>query len=671
MSPATNKERQRKYYQKMKDSVEFKEKMRQRSKVNRCNAKKDNTKMQINRQQSKARMRKMRLSKKSLIADNKVEQSTSAYKCRATFGKAMKKIKSVLPASPRKKIDVIKQLASEIGIFHKPRSNTLKTSEETVHIVQTFYKRDDLTWTSPNMKDVNAKAEQCQYLMMTISEAYRIFQLEYPQIRVGKSKFADLRPNNVMIMNKLPHLQCLCKHHQNFNLLLEAINFISPGSPKKCDDFLIKLCCDVDKSSCAYYNNCEQCCHRIDSLQTLLMVSDDYLNVQVDLKQWSTMDGRIALVGEKTTIGSVLNLLKEKTRSFKMHSFVNKTQKRLFKDLRDNISDTCAIVQIDFSENFTIKTQNEIQSAYFAHGQISIFTAVIWLRNKVESFAFASDNLNHDKVSVFYYVDQIISFIKAHYSKVSTLDIFSDGAASQFKQRYTLSTLFIYAAKYNLKLNWNFFATSHGKGAVDDVGASVKSVVWRKIKANKCIIHNAQDFCRAVSNPDFKINVIHVDPKSIENNTNMLADFWCALLPIPDLKSYHCIAIDLQAGSFLTCKHFAMETAGYVFYHNSENISALLSLLTKCNSFAVGNKVLVKYNNALYPGEIMEIGNCEIRVKCMTKVARNMWIWPSKQDISFYSVNDATKISDADLIECGTSTRISHYKLSTAVDLRK
>lgn len=51
------------------------------------------------------------------------------------------------------------------------------------------------------------------------------------------------------------------------------------------------------------------------------------------------------------------------------------------------------------------------------------------------------------------------------------IHIFSDGAASQFKNKFIwcfMSTTFkeLFPA---LRVQWHFFATSHGKGAVDGV----------------------------------------------------------------------------------------------------------------------------------------------------------------------------------------------------------
>jgi len=36
---------------------------------------------------------------------------------------------------------------------------------------------------------------------------------------------------------------------------------------------------------------------------------------------------------------------------------------------------------------------------------------------------------------------------------------------------------------HGVKIWWNFFATSHGKGPVDGLGGSVKRSVWRHVKS--------------------------------------------------------------------------------------------------------------------------------------------------------------------------------------------
>jgi hypothetical protein len=49
--------------------------------------------------------------------------------------------------------------------------------------------------------------------------------------------------------------------------------------------------------------------------------------------------------------------------------------------------------------------------------------------------------------------------------------------------------------RYQLSfLQWNFFVTSHGKGAVDGIGGCAKRAVWQWVKARQATVANAADF---------------------------------------------------------------------------------------------------------------------------------------------------------------------------------
>ena len=51
---------------------------------------------------------------------------------------------------------------------------------------------------------------------------------------------------------------------------------------------------------------------------------------------------------------------------------------------------------------------------------------------------------------------------------------FSDGAASQYKNRKNFINLCHHEADFNVSAEWHFSATSHGKGACDGLGGTVK-----------------------------------------------------------------------------------------------------------------------------------------------------------------------------------------------------
>lgn len=64
--------------------------------------------------------------------------------------------------------------------------------------------------------------------------------------------------------------------------------------------------------------------------------------------------------------------------------------------------------------------------------------------------------------------------------------------SSQFKQKYLLCAL----THFRRNITWQFFATSHGKGAVDDIGREMKRDVSAAVLNNKAQVNNSDDFFR-------------------------------------------------------------------------------------------------------------------------------------------------------------------------------
>lgn len=67
------------------------------------------------------------------------------------------------------------------------------------------------------------------------------------------------------------------------------------------------------------------------------------------------------------------------------------------------------------------------------------------------------------------------TLVKQKHPEVTKAHIFSDGQSSQFKNKYILSILSKLAKI--VQVQWNYFATSHGKGVVDGIGGTIKRLV--------------------------------------------------------------------------------------------------------------------------------------------------------------------------------------------------
>ena len=121
--------------------------------------------------------------------------------------------------------------------------------------------------------------------------------------------------------------------------------------------------------------------------------------------------------------------------------------------LKESLGEGEIILHEDYAENYSIKQQNEIMSMLRSSKQVLIFTAVVYYINEgcLEhlSFADVSHDITHDKGSVFACNSSILSHLHNRLPFiVHTVHYWSDGAASQFKNRYTLDNLVFHISNF-------------------------------------------------------------------------------------------------------------------------------------------------------------------------------------------------------------------------------
>ena len=204
---------------------------------------------------------------------------------------------------------------------------------------------------------------QSRHLTPSVLEVFALFKGENPNLMIGKSKFADLRPCNVLLSNKLPHNVCLCKYHENFILSVNALHERCPELPSYSYELPEKLLCYPTTRQC-WLNECDKCKDGKVFKAMTEMDSDDAVTWFV----WKNdaNDRLCKMVEEGTTDdlrGHICTILPQ----FMEHCFVKRQQALANKHEREAI-DECAdkaLLQVDFSENYTGIYQDEIQSAHW------------------------------------------------------------------------------------------------------------------------------------------------------------------------------------------------------------------------------------------------------------------------------------------------------------------
>ena len=131
--------------------------------------------------------------------------------------------------------------------------------------------------------------------------------------------------------------------------------------------------------------------------------------------------------------------------------------------------------------------------------------------------------------------------LKNKYPTLEEIDIFSDGPSSQLKQKYTLCNITF----ASLKVNWHFFATSHGKGAIDGVGGTVKRLVYRGLMAEKWIPSpiDAKSFAECAISVCNGIKMVYRSKETVERDSSTFEERVFDISSIPNLRQIHCVRV--------------------------------------------------------------------------------------------------------------------------------
>ena len=232
------------------------------------------------------------------------------------------------------------------------------------------------------------------------------------------------------------------------------------------------------------------------------------------------------------TVLKCVKMLKSKTPQYLSHVFIKRKQSAYFEYIKDNADDTTVVCQVDYAENFTLQYQDQVQSAHWSKKQISIFTAYTWLGGsggEGSSYGFVSNSTDHNKYSVIACLEILINEIASVMPDVRQIIFFSDGASSQFKNRYVVQYLTDIMDKTDLNISWNYFSTSHGKGVVDSIGGTLKRLVWFEILAGARVT-SAKDFVDVCHRKTKTITVGFVQEVQFDTQifyTKMLLNMLC------------------------------------------------------------------------------------------------------------------------------------------------
>lgn len=154
-----------------------------------------------------------------------------------------------------------------------------------------------------------------------------------------------------------------------------------------------------------------------------------------------------------------------------------------------------------------------------------------------------STGVPKDKRTIFAFLYEVLRRLP-NICDPSMEEIFwSDGPASEFKNKFMFCVLRFFAMKYQKTFTWKFFATSHGKGVVDALGGNAKCVVNMQQKAHSDEVvtcDSAKDFIR-IAKKGIKNTLLFEVSADHVNKLNEQYRIFEKAQPVPGIKNIHVI----------------------------------------------------------------------------------------------------------------------------------
>jgi hypothetical protein len=304
----------------------------------------------------------------------------------------------------------VSKLRKEKGPFSFPEFRTTghPLSEETKQLVIDYYLDDSNSRISPRADDTiwvrtpeGKISVTKQFMLFTLNEMYSEFKKQNEDIKIGMTRFAELKPQQCKWMGSAGvHRSCTCEQHENMKFLLEGIYNASEiasnqgntideevqddqededDNPDQLDDtewnyvrtfltdmntFYHFMTCeskDEDTEEECYMGYCNNCPspEKFDLLTALIP------DVSITFRQWTKTDGTtLEIITE--SVDDFAFRLERVVRKFITHHYIYMKQSNYIKLLKgETIRDTSiGVVFMDFAQNYTFLIQDAIMGEY-------------------------------------------------------------------------------------------------------------------------------------------------------------------------------------------------------------------------------------------------------------------------------------------------------------------
>jgi hypothetical protein len=583
--------------------------------------------------------------------------------------KQRKLLHHIIAGKITKKYRCVSALSQGLGLSRKSlskcASKTLRLlpekrkclSKDMENRVIMFLEREDNCRVQPGKSDVktleNGQKKQTRVLTDYMKNLHLKFLAENSDVLISRTTFCRLRPKNVLLAAYISRNACLCLRHQNMAHKVQALKKLGVRISENPENLLLH-----DEN--------------VDEL-----LKD--LPENVTFKVWKKVQlengvQKMKIVDEVMSKGSFSAMFKDQLGEFQQHVERVRKQYRELRNLKENLPPHEMILQMDFAENFSCRSLDEVQTAYWNQTAVTLHPVVIYFKQNEKlchrSCVIISDDTNHSATTVLTFMDSIMPHLKTLDDNVKVVHYWTDSPSSQYRNRFIFDAVANHMALYNVEARWNFFEAGHGKGPCDGLGGTTKRMADEAIRQGNAVIQDANDFFKWAQSSSMKeVDFFFVGKPLIDDkkqqllqksikpvkNTMKLHAVWGGIDPsklrTQETSCYCQQCLESNFCSFWNVVHVpvsAPEQATDVLPQTStgtvnqkspspslpEQVASISSASqTHVPVIENGSYVAAIYDGKWYVGRVEDVDNvereCEINFMIKTK---NMFKWPERPD---------------------------------------
>ena len=380
-----------------------------------------------------------------------------------------------------------------------------------------FYMDDINSRCSPGKQDyVRVEGERIQKRICNdyIKRLHLRYNVENPHLTCSLSTFYKFRPAQVLTSKYLSKDTTCCQKHQNFQLLIKALEKILPDV----------RCATSPDAFIEHYDTEEK-------INELLNTFDEEAHEgMVVYEQWGRQKQadnktktRIIRVEEEPA--DFLRHFYDRYIMFVQHNNAANNQYYEQRRCKDNLKPGECMVQMDFIQNYACLVADGVQSSFFDQTQVTIHATVVYYRTEEggdlqhKSFVHISPLNKHNSAMVYTIITKLwTEDFKEMKEKlgIHTVHYYTDSPFSQYRNKWMFHLISKHEEFFGMKATWDYFECGHGKGPCDGVGGTIKRLADQAQKQG-AKIQDAKDFMKwAIESKSLNFTCSYISPEDFQ-----------------------------------------------------------------------------------------------------------------------------------------------------------